>query len=236
MYPSNAVNAQKQFYQSNPKRSKYGYGSARIAANNRLGDDIIQRMRIDGFEGLGKSAYANPKGYSIRYNPITGDKEMFIAGSKSMIDYHKGHLPTINPKGVGDWLSNAGEGLNALIIDVGHLNPEVAEWLERGEKMTGQKAQKGFWWRREAARRYDKIAEQEGVDIVYGHSRGAAVLSDMRFTGPKVGLDGALSLADHNDVWNIIAPQLFDQGIAYGGDNYTYTKEKVPFHFVYKKH
>lgn len=71
--------------------------------------------------------------------------------------------------------------------------------------------------RQEFADRLSRIAEREGVTVVYGHSRGAAVLGDMRGNFLKIGLDGATILntrAKNDDILNVRQKSVFDWVLA----------------------
>jgi len=113
------------------------------------------------------SAYKSSKGYAIRKNPISRKNEMYVRGTTL--------------KGFGrEWISN---GLEAL--------PRGAAAL------LGLSAAQSFSLRarRRHASYLDSVAMRNGVDAVLGHSRGAAVVSDMTFSKRKVGVDGAMLLA-----------------------------------------
>jgi hypothetical protein len=49
--------------------------------------------------------------------------------------------------------------------------------------------------RQNVVHRLDKAARKYKVDKVYGHSRGAALVSDMSYNGRKIALDGAMSIS-----------------------------------------
>ena len=61
-------------------------------------DHYLDRSKMDEFL---TAAYDNPNGYAIRINPMTGKKEMMIAGTRSRNDY-----------GVRDWVQNVAEGVH----------------------------------------------------------------------------------------------------------------------------
>jgi len=67
--------------------------------------------------------------------------------------------------------------------------------------------------RQEYADRLSRIAKREGVTVVYGHSRGAAVLGDMEGSFLKIGLDGATILNSrkrNEDILNVRQTSAFD--------------------------
>ena len=59
---------------------------------------------------------------------------------------------------------------------------------------------------RESKREYlERIAKENGVQVIYGHSRGGAILADMN-TNPdvqKVGLDSAMIISENKDMLNL---------------------------------
>jgi len=114
-----------------------------------------------------ESAYANKDGYAIRKNPISRKNEMYVRGT--------------NLKGYGrEWLSNALEVLPRGVAGVLGLSAPQELSLRA---------------RRKHASYLDSVAKRNDVDAVLGHSRGAAVVSDMTFRKRKVGVDGAMILA-----------------------------------------
>ena len=65
----------------------------------------------------------------------------------------------------------------------------------------------------------NKIARDQDVDVVVGHSRGAKLVSQMRGSFQRFGLDGAMMLArdKDRDMINIAQKQPLDMFIARGG-------------------
>lgn len=81
---------------------------------------------------------------------------------------------------------------------------------------------------------YDEIAEREGVDVIYGHSRGAAHLTDMKYDATYVGIDGATSIGSKRpDMVNVIGDQAFDRIIGMGHKNTVHVHDRA-FHNVTK--
>lgn len=80
----------------------------------------------------------------------------------------------------GEWLQN---GLEAL-------PPRVAAVFGLGLSQSLSLRARGKF-----ASSLDSAAKRSGTSVVYGHSRGAAVASDMTYRGKKVGVDGAMILA-----------------------------------------
>lgn len=81
-------------------------------------------------------------------------------------------------------------------------------------------------WRTKKQQFYADTAANNGIHIVYGHSRGAALVADMPSPPhiQKVGLDGAMVLAlnkqmlnIHEGGWNPLS--IFDRALAESGEN-----------------
>jgi len=74
----------------------------------------------------------------------------------------------------------------------------------------------------------DKIAKENDVTVVIGHSRGAALVSNMPPGRgyERAGLDGAMIIAHDKDMLNLSQGQPFDKAIALGGRNTHYVKPK----------
>lgn len=80
----------------------------------------------------------------------------------------------------------------------------------------------------------EKFAKNNDVKCVYGHSRGAALVSDMRVPGiKKVGLDGAMIIANNKKMTNYHTGDLFDRFLALGGKRNYKDNRLKGFHHVY---
>jgi hypothetical protein len=135
-------------------------------------------------------AYNSDKGYAVKRNPTTGLNEMFVAGT---------HKPTTK-KGVKEWVQNIGEGVEHLTL-------------------TDNKRFNVFTHHRQNfAHKLEDAAHSEKVDVVYGHSRGAAIISDFEAKDDFIfiGLDGATGITrEHDNILNILHKgDLFDNAIA----------------------
>lgn len=177
-------------------------------------DYLVGYVRNDNFNDFALRAYSSKNGYAIRRNPVTGDTEMFIAGSRSG----------------GDWASNLLEGINTGLLTDGLTGIELPELDPFGRKW-----QRGMNWRRDAARRYDEIAQRNGVDVTYGHSRGGAIIGDMKYGGRKVGLDSAQIISDDPSNLNLEDGRWFDAILGMRGEHNLYADGDSQLHFVYKK-
>lgn len=157
------------------------------------------------FSGFADEAYRNRTGYAIRNNPLTGQKEMFVAGTRTP----------------SDW------ALNALDLGISVLEkpslfiPKVAgeRWVHALES-TG--VTKVFRYldpvRVRQKKKLERIAKAEGVEVIYGHSRGGAIVADMQTSATKVGLDAAMMIASNKEMLNLQETQLFDKAIGFGGE------------------
>lgn len=155
------------------------------------------------FDQFAREAYDDVNnGYAIRVNPTTGDKEMFIAGTK--------------PPGHGQWLLN--------VWDMPWYNLSNVTNIEGFKKMDP--------WRYRKTKYFEDIAREEGVDVIYGHSRGGAIVADMNVDShvTKVGLDAAMSIAADKNLMNLQEAAWFDQAIGKSG------KENVIFDLGPKFH
>lgn len=151
-------------------------------------------------ESLKSQAYVNTDGLAIRTNPQTGYKELFIAGSRT----HR------------DWTQNALEAGGKMLSDVdlllkvkgGYDKAKIvyaAEGLSKLEALdpTGTVVLHGTHnvldsstvARDEYAAYIDRVIEANDIDIVYGHSRGAATASGLKSDVKIIGLDGAMYIA-----------------------------------------
>jgi len=97
---------------------------------------------------------------------------------------------------------------------------------------------KSFEERRKYANALSAIAAENGVDIVYGHSRGAAIVGDMNGKFKKVGLDGAtvLNRRGRNDYLNVRQKQIFDAGIGLNAGKTLKTRGYTPVYKYNKYH
>lgn len=121
------------------------------------------------FQQFADRAYAAKEGYSIRQNPSTGKKEMFVAGTREM----------------SQWALNVYDGLlhSSGLGQIQILDP--FKFMKQNE--------------------LGKIASDNGVQIVYGHSRGGALVADMplpRCT-QRIGLDAAMMIAGNKNMINL---------------------------------
>lgn len=155
--------------------------------NSAYGADIKDILGASDFADFAREAYSSGKGYSIRTNPLTGEKEMFVAGSRS----------------VGDWILNVYDG---AIYGAENVASSKADAFWDDSKLPKNKRPKLSWadpFRKYGEWRLGRIARREGVDVVYGHSRGGALVADMNVgNAKKIGLDSAMWIATNKELDN----------------------------------
>lgn len=193
-------------------------------------DAIQNHLKDPNFATFVKAAYDAPEGYSIRINPATGKKEMMVAGTR---DANQWVLNAVDSglylgdkaiKTLGNAAVTAAYDAAEEIFPLAHVFPKPhikgVHLLERADP-----------WRQTKQKYYAQIAKENGVDLVYGHSRGGALVADMSLPRgvQKVGLDAAMLIAHNTGMLNInegggLNPLgLFDEAIGLTG------KENVTF-------
>jgi len=149
------------------------------------------------FKKFVNEGYAAEDGYSIRINPNTGQKEMFIAGTRNAAQWGLNALDSVLYG--ADKVISAGVNATerAFMKEIFHkdvapvpVNLKLFSRLDRP--------------RENKTKFYEQIAKDEGVEVIYGHSRGGAMVADMNVPGvEKVGLDAAMLIARNTDELNI---------------------------------
>lgn len=165
---------------------------------------ILGRVDFDDFVAV---AYEDPEGYSIRVNPVNGETEMMVAGTRNFRDWTSNVYDT--------WAVNQDVFNKSLLRKAGYSKDHIFKL----EQMNV--------WRTSAQRKYERIAKENHVDVIYGHSRGGALVADMRIEGvEKVGLDAAMASARNKDMFNLNEggtdqgiTGLFDYAIGLTGTN-----------------
>lgn len=199
---------------------------AKIIGVNASDYNSVKTTLADpSFNDFANNAYTAERGYAIRVNPFTAQKEMFIAGTRTQ----------------QDWASNLLEAFphgGKLITNYATfpMRDSADQW--RGHATP---------WRLKAQRYYEDVAFEEGVDIIYGHSRGGAIVADMQVSDDiqKIGLDAAMVIADNKDMvnyyeagegagrgWNWVKSR-FDAGIGLTGKNNVHMNLSPKFHSVW---
>lgn len=166
--------------------------------------DLRRTVRKPSFGSFASKAYKAKDGYALRTNRKTGKKEMFVRG-------------TTFKRGGVEWLQNVAE---SPLSSLGGLGGAISGDVSRHIRGKYSKFLSG-------------VAKKEGVDVIYGHSRGAAVVEDMRVPGAsKYGLDGATILNRRSTITNYRQRQFFDAGI---GLNNRATIKENRWTPIYKK-
>jgi hypothetical protein len=176
-----------------------------------------------------KEAYDRPEGYTFSINPLTGKKEMYIAGTRHKMQWPLNILDTITynfEKYFGD---DYRKFQNSQIPGLGYVTPHF-KYLDP--------------WRIDKEKYYSDIANMHDIDVVIGHSRGGALTADLDFGGTKVGVDAAMTAAQNQSMVNFSqGPNtltelfsqpigVFDKFIGLGGKKNIYRKSKK-FHQVW---
>lgn len=205
-----------------------GYGR-----NNGLTDSKIKEtLSNKSFNDFASRAYSNPDGYAIRINPITGQKEMFIAGTRNKKDWFWNVADTLLYGG-DRAITRGKKRLKKTFHLDKHKQVSGTEFFAKLDKDRVQKE-----------RMYESIAQKNGVEIVYGHSRGGAYVADLALDKAvhKIGLDSAMVIARNKELRNYyqgggLNPLgSFDAAIGVTGhDNVRYNTDKFAVHRVWGK-
>lgn len=164
-------------------------------------DTLLKTIADPNFQEFANTAYASEMGYSIRTNPNTGKKEMFVAGTRDL----------------SQWALNIYDGLLHTygLGQIQMLDP----FKFKKQNELGQ------------------IATDNNVSVVYGHSRGGALVADMPLPmcTQRVGLDAAMMIAGNKNIVNLYEGGgknpfgLFDEYIGQTG-NQNITIDYSPWH------
>ena len=184
---------------------KIQQGTAYYEIDSQL---MAQEFSTESFGAFADEAYASERGYAIRTNPDTGNKEMFVAGTRNGWDWASNAIEATgashifnNPLHTG---IRAGEA--AYVYSTG--KPIAPEYLGLAEKIADTietpEGRIATPWRAHAQEFYADVVVQEKVDVVYGHSRGGAIVADMLLPAAvtKIGLDSAMIIADNKGMVN----------------------------------
>jgi hypothetical protein len=195
-----AAATKAQLVLNKERKRGYNYRSSRDSGFNHNISFQEASQGDPSFNDFASEAYASPRGYAIRRNPMTGETEMFVAGTRN----------------IGDHISNVWDLANRIA-----LAPAQEAWNEKG--LPPSLMPKHTLWKSNALRHYNKVARDNNVDVIYGHSRGGALVADMSVDEgvAKVGLSAATLIAHNKDIWNTTSPDLFSRGIGLSGHNNT---------------
>lgn len=212
------------------------------AAEPGYWSEYLDQADIETFH---QQAYANADGLAIRINPVTGYKELYVSGSRGVRD-HIQNLAEGLSRGIDDydeWLEAYGAGKKAetLWTETGWgkaraadpMDQQAFEWAKTA--LSGSELARDYW-----TQYIDTVIEAEGVEVVYGHSRGAATISGLKSNVKKIGLDGAMYIAKEDTEFtnlanaNLLIPQLpgvVDYAISGGYKHNVYLPNRA-FHDV----
>lgn len=201
--------------------------------------DFIDRSNLSMFKS---QAYSNPDGLAVRVNPQTGLKELFVSGTRSPIEWIQNvqetgqHVfesvtPLLDAKGGADKARTVYTG-ETIAAKSEALNPEGFILME----MMDTEASTSEFIRDQYAAYIDELITELNIDVVYGHSRGAATISGLKSDVYKIGLDGAMFIAHpDSDILNISNESSFmfgfDEALV-GGYKNNITLKKRAFHDV----
>lgn len=164
--------------------------SMKSSVENRNFEVAYKILDDPSFHDFAKEAYESEGGYAIRVNEMTGEKEMFVAGTRK----------------ASQWVLNFWDAYNYL---------------------SGSNMKAFNIWRTGKISELENVARANDIDVIYGHSRGGALVADMDLpeTVTKVGLDAAMVLTDNKDMINFNEGGAgnrggwFDKMIGFGGEN-----------------
>lgn len=155
---------------------------------------------------LWAAAYASPAGMAKRVNPVTGKKELFIAGTRTHFN----------------WLQNFAEGAHTMATDIGDAIVDHVPVVDQGKAkllksfMQGVNFPGGISKQLTSAEggEINQMILDEGIDVVYGHSRGASYFSHIDDSVVKIGLDAAEVLTSGDtDYVNLQSDDWFTKSI-----------------------
>lgn len=149
-------------------------------------------MKKSDMSSFLNQAYANDDGLAIRLNPVTGKKELFIAGTRTKMEWGQNVL---------EGGSHAAHAIDKVYALLGKSEDAPSGPVTEAFKLAG-----GFseHQRENFAAYIDEIIELEQIEVVYGHSRGAATMSDLKSSGVHyVGIDGASFIGKEKDYVNL---------------------------------
>lgn len=197
----------KQIAAAHNKQFSHKLASSNISKIDS--NDIKNLIKEPDFEYYMNKAYDQHSlynnrgiGYSVRWNPHTGQHEMFVAGSQGWKDWVLNATDTVlygGEKLFGNQLDKTFESETGL---PSYFRPHL-EQLDR--------------YRTERSQKIKNIAELENVDVIYGHSRGGAVVADLDYKGRKVGIDAAMIISKNSNMENYHTGSIFDETLGIGG-------------------
>ncbi|AXH73195.1 MAG: putative esterase/lipase [Bacilladnaviridae sp.] len=177
----------------------------------------MKKSKLD--QGL-FDAYQDPDLFVLRKNKWTGKTEMIIAGTPDWKTW----------RGAGQWVQNVaevGKASSGVVLEVGTaaagvvgaatswLGPEVSVPAAAFVELKTAEVAAGLntagmisgHFRGEYVDYLEQVAIDNDVEVIYGHSRGAAIMNqmDVPTSTIKIGLDGATALdAGQSNYLNLV--------------------------------
>jgi hypothetical protein len=172
-------------------------------------------LRTQNFENFSHAAYHARRGYAIRTNPATGEREMFVRGT-TLKHFGLEHVQNF--------------------VEAGFFKSEDEEEDARITVAVAAMTDFSFWTRRKYADYLSKIAIENNVTVIYGHSRGAAVVDDMKVPGAsKLGLDGGMPITrGKSKMLNYRQKNYFDRFIGGNAFEFGHDHHENNYHHVYR--
>lgn len=153
--------------------------------------DFMDLTDLRSFRG---ASYRSDAGIAIRWNAALQCNEMFIPGTHWMNP--RDHLQNIAEAASNLAQNKLLEGVVTAASTV-FEQPELIEAYQEYKQYAIAAGDVSKEFRRKYADELSQLAKKYNVKVIYGHSRGAAVMSDMNVDGAvKIGLNGATELID----------------------------------------
>lgn len=202
-------------------------------------ESIKEILSDPSFGQFAAEAYEADKGYSIRVNPMTGETEMFVAGTRDIGQWGL-NLYDAAAQLVDSTFNKLADTTANRLFDNVPFHKYIAPHVDLPNQHTAEHADV---WRKNKTAYYEQVARDNHVKVIYGHSRGAALVADMKLKGvTKIGLDGAMSITHNRDMVNYNewgtgqVTGAFDGLIGFGGKkNIALDTDRKHFHSVYNK-
>lgn len=165
---------------------------------------------------LEKDSTFRDVGISYRINPLTGEREMFIAGSGN----------------IGDWIYNVTNTISYGLDKI--LEPSIDRiWKRYKIPFQKPKLKKLAIDRRIQQKGVARKARNYKADRIYGHSRAGAIVADTETKAEKIGVDSAMLLAENINMKNYHRDSLFDKALALSGKRNKKVKSGRSIHWAY---
>ena len=146
---------------------------------------FMKNVHSTNFDAFAEKAYSTATGINIRRNPVTGEMEMFVSGSRNGVDWLNNFAQSDL---VSDYLQPKGNAPAGAVpqFDFPSLRDRVIPRSKQAQQHIGDEKYVAY---------LDAMAKKYHIDVVYGHSRGYMYIERMRAPVAKVGLDGAVFLS-----------------------------------------